>query len=123
MAAVIETAGLTKQWGDLVAVDHLDLSVEQGECYAFLGRNGSGKSTTARMLLDFIRPTAGSSRLLGGVGSDPAIRARVGYLPGYRESGGSLVPMLMVVKTRGSTTIGQSTQSRSARAVCASGSP
>ena len=82
MAAVIETEGLTKQWGDLVAVDHLDLSVEQGECYAFLGRNGSGKSTTARMLLDFIRPTAGTSRLLGGVGSDPAVRARVGYLPG-----------------------------------------
>jgi len=82
MAAVIETEGLTKQWGDLVAVDHLDLAVEQGECYAFLGRNGSGKSTTARMLLDFIRPTAGTSRLLGGVGSDPAVRARVGYLPG-----------------------------------------
>jgi ABC-2 type transport system ATP-binding protein len=65
-----------------VAVDHLDLAVEQGECYAFLGRNGSGKSTTARMLLDVIRPTAGSSRLLGGVGSDPEVRARMGYLPG-----------------------------------------
>ncbi len=82
MAAVIETTGLTKQWGDLVAVDHLDLSVQQGECYAFLGRNGSGKSTTARLLLDFIRPTEGTSRVLGGAGSDPAIRSRVGYLPG-----------------------------------------
>jgi ABC-2 type transport system ATP-binding protein len=56
--------------------------VEQGECYAFLGRNGSGKSTTARMLLDFIRPTSGDSRVLGGSGRDPAIRTRVGYLPG-----------------------------------------
>ncbi|MEM8621381.1 MAG: ABC transporter ATP-binding protein [Actinomycetota bacterium] len=82
MTTVIETEGLTKQWGELIAVNRLDLAVEQGECYSFLGRNGSGKSTTARMLLDFIRPTAGSSRLLGGAGSDPAIRGRVGYLPG-----------------------------------------
>ncbi len=79
---MIETRGLTKQWGDLVAVDGLDLSVQQGECYAFLGLNGSGKSTTARMLLDFIRPTAGTATVLGGSGRDPKIRARVGYLPG-----------------------------------------
>lgn len=79
---MIETRGLTKQWGDLVAVDHLDLVVEQGECYAFLGRNGSGKSTTARMLLDFIRPTKGEARVLGGSGHDAAVRGRVGYLPG-----------------------------------------
>ncbi len=82
MPTVIETSGLTKRWGDLVAVDHLDLAVQQGECYSFLGRNGSGKSTTARMMLDFIRPTEGSSTLLGGSGSDPAIRSRIGYLPG-----------------------------------------
>src|SRR5215468_10410625 len=82
MAAVIETEGLTKQWGDLVAVSDLTLRVETGECYAFLGRNGSGKTTTARMLLDFIRPTRGSSRVLGGLGADPAVRRRVGYLPG-----------------------------------------
>jgi ABC-2 type transport system ATP-binding protein len=82
MPAAIETRDLTKQWGDLKAVDKLDLVVNEGECYAFLGRNGSGKSTTARMLLDFIRPTGGSADLLGGSGSDPEIRARVGYLPG-----------------------------------------
>ncbi len=79
---VIETDGLTKQWGDLVAVNELTIAIERGECYAFLGRNGSGKSTTARMLLDFIRPTRGSARVLGGSGADPAVRARVGYLPG-----------------------------------------
>ncbi len=82
MTAVIETEGLTKQWGELIAVNELDLSVSESECYAFLGRNGAGKSTTARMLLDFIRPTRGTSRVLGGSGRDPAIRGRVGYLPG-----------------------------------------
>src|SRR5262245_27493011 len=82
MAAVIETDGLTKQWGDVVAVSDLSLNVEAGECYAFLGRNGSGKTTTARLLLDFIRPTRGGSRVLGGSGADPAVRRRVGYLPG-----------------------------------------
>jgi ABC-2 type transport system ATP-binding protein len=80
--AVIETQGLTKVWGDLTAVSDLNLRVAPGECYAFLGRNGSGKSTTARMLLDFIRPTRGTARVLGGSGRDPSIRAQVGYLPG-----------------------------------------
>ncbi len=80
--SVIEVDGLTKQWGKLVAVDHLNLSVQEGECYAFLGRNGAGKSTTARMLLDFLRPSAGSATVLGGSGSDPGVRARIGYLPG-----------------------------------------
>jgi ABC-2 type transport system ATP-binding protein len=79
---VIETDGLTKTWGSLTAVSDLTLRVTAGECYAFLGRNGAGKSTTARMLLDFIRPTRGVAQVLGGAGRDPAIRARVGYLPG-----------------------------------------
>jgi ABC-2 type transport system ATP-binding protein len=82
MTAVIETEGLTKQWGDLIAVNDLTITVKTGECYAFLGRNGSGKSTTARLLLDFIRPSRGRSRVLGGSGADPAVRRRLGYLPG-----------------------------------------
>jgi len=80
--AVIEANGLTKRWGDFTAVDSLDLSVAEGECYAFLGRNGAGKSTTARMLLDFLHPTSGSVRVLDGSGRDPEVRARIGYLPG-----------------------------------------
>lgn len=82
MDHVIQTTALTKRWGEVVAVNGVDLAVEAGECYAFLGLNGAGKSTTARMLLDFIRPTSGTSRVLGGLGSDPEIRRRVGYLPG-----------------------------------------
>lgn len=78
----IEAHGLTKKWGDFAAVDDLSLTVDEGECYAFLGRNGAGKSTTARMLLDFLRPTSGSAKVLGGSGRDPEIRSRIGYLPG-----------------------------------------
>jgi len=80
--SVIETEGLTKQWGTLTAVDNINLRITAGECYAFLGLNGAGKSTTAWMLLDFIRPTKGTIKVLGGQGSDPSVRARMGYLPG-----------------------------------------
>jgi ABC-2 type transport system ATP-binding protein len=82
VVAVIEARGLTKRWGSFTAVDDLHLTIDEGECYAFLGRNGAGKSTTARMLLDFIRPTAGTATVLGGSGRDPNVRARIGYLPG-----------------------------------------
>ena len=82
MTTAIQTKALTKRWGDFTAVDDLDLTVHESECYSLLGRNGAGKSTTARMLLDLIRPTSGSAQLLGGHGSDAAIRDQVGYLPG-----------------------------------------
>jgi ABC-2 type transport system ATP-binding protein len=63
--AAIETTGLTKRYGDLVAVDRLDLRVERGEIFGFLGPNGAGKTTTMRMLLGLIRPTEGEARMLG----------------------------------------------------------
>jgi len=84
--AAIRTRGLTKAFGDLVAVDDLDLVVEEGEVFGFLGPNGAGKSTTINLLLDFIRPTSGSVEVLGlDAGTEPAtIRERVGVLPeGY----------------------------------------
>jgi ABC-2 type transport system ATP-binding protein len=61
----VQTAGLTRRYGDLLAVDGLDLTVERGEVYGFLGLNGAGKTTTIRMLLGMIRPTAGSAAVLG----------------------------------------------------------
>ena len=56
----IETADLTKRYGEVVGVEALDLRVEVGEVFGFLGPNGAGKTTTIRMLLDLIRPTRGS---------------------------------------------------------------
>ncbi|PXY22948.1 ABC transporter ATP-binding protein [Prauserella muralis] len=65
MNSPVETTALTKRYGDLTAVDQLDLTVRAGEVYGFLGPNGAGKTTTLRMLLGLIRPTSGSIRLLG----------------------------------------------------------
>lgn len=61
----IVTDGLTKRYGNILAVDHLNLTVERGEIFGFLGPNGAGKTTTMRMLLGLISPTVGSARVLG----------------------------------------------------------
>ncbi|MDW8356460.1 ABC transporter ATP-binding protein [Thermus sp.] len=81
--AVIQTQGLTKRYGRVVAVEDLNLSVEEGEVFGLLGPNGSGKTTTILMLLGLTEPTAGEARVLG---LDPMrqpleVKARVGYLP------------------------------------------
>ena len=82
--SAIETDDLTKRFGDdVLAVDSLDLTVEEGEIFGFLGPNGAGKSTTINVLLDFIRPTEGSAEVLGydAQRETQAIRRRVGVLP------------------------------------------
>ncbi|MBA2380887.1 MAG: ABC transporter ATP-binding protein [Chloroflexi bacterium] len=81
--APIRTRGLTKAYGDLIAVDHLDLEVQAGEIFGLLGQNGAGKTTTILMLLGLTEPTEGQARV---VGLDPArrpleVKRRVGYLP------------------------------------------
>ena len=78
---VVATCGLTKRFGSVVAVDHLDLEISPGEVFGFLGPNGAGKTTTIRLLLDLLRPTSGRTTVLGGTGRDPHLRARIGYLP------------------------------------------
>ena len=80
---VIETSGLTKRYGQLTAVDNLNLAIKKGEIYGLLGPNGSGKTTTILMLLGLTEPSAGQVRVLG---LDPArqplsVKAHVGYLP------------------------------------------
>ncbi|ELZ88297.1 ABC transporter ATP-binding protein [Haloferax sulfurifontis] len=81
--AAIDIDGLTKQFGDVVAVDGLDLRVEEGEIFGFLGPNGAGKSTTIDILLDFIRPTAGTVTVLGydAQREGEAVRRKTGVLP------------------------------------------
>jgi ABC-2 type transport system ATP-binding protein len=71
----VESRGLTKRFGRQVAVDAVDLAVPRGAVYGFLGPNGSGKTTTIRMLLGLVRPTAGEHGLLGA--SMPAAAATV----------------------------------------------
>ena len=80
---VIEARALTKRYGAALAVDRLDLSIEQGEVFGLLGPNGAGKTTTILMILGLTEPTSGS---ITTVGYDPLrqpleVKRRVGYLP------------------------------------------
>jgi ABC-2 type transport system ATP-binding protein len=81
-APAIVTEGLTKRYGKILAVDHLNLTVERGEIFGFLGPNGAGKTTTMRMLLGLISPTSGSARVLGmDIRTDlPSILAQTGSI-------------------------------------------
>jgi ABC-2 type transport system ATP-binding protein len=81
-AATIVAEGLSIAFGDLAAVDHLDLEVTQGTVYGFLGPNGAGKSTTIRLLLGLLAPTAGSALITGHdvVTAGDAARAACGVL-------------------------------------------
>ncbi|MGI8610086.1 MAG: ABC transporter ATP-binding protein [Candidatus Dormibacteria bacterium] len=79
----IQVDHLTKRFGRLTAVSDLSLEVRGGEIAGFLGPNGAGKTTTIRVLMGFIKPTGGSSSVLGGSSArHPAVRRRIGYLPG-----------------------------------------
>ena len=78
---VIETENLRKVYRDVIAVDSLTLSVEQGEVFGFLGPNGAGKTTTVKMLLGLVHATSGSASLLGCKPGEPQAMAKVGFLP------------------------------------------
>jgi ABC-2 type transport system ATP-binding protein len=87
MEYAVETFSLTKIFSDwwgrtkVYAVDNLNLQVRPNEVYGLLGPNGSGKTTTLKMLLGLLHPTKGKALLLGGDGTDPKINARIGFLP------------------------------------------
>jgi ABC-2 type transport system ATP-binding protein len=80
---VLETKGLTKHYGNFVAVDNLNLNVNRGEVFGLLGPNGAGKTTTILMLLGLTEPTRGQVRVLGfdPVRQPLSVKARVGYMP------------------------------------------
>ncbi len=86
MAYALEIDGLTKRFGDKTVVDDISFTVDEGDVFGFLGPNGSGKTTTIRIVLDILKPDAGQIRLLGGLTANRQNRAleRVGYLPEER---------------------------------------
>jgi ABC-2 type transport system ATP-binding protein len=79
----IETYELTRRYEDVVAVDHLTLTVPQGEIFGFLGHNGAGKTTTVSLLTTLILPTSGSAEVCGHdiVRDNLAVRQCIGYVP------------------------------------------
>jgi ABC-2 type transport system ATP-binding protein len=79
----IELRGLTKHYGDVTALEGVDLTVDEGEIFGFLGPNGAGKSTTIDILLDFVRPTAGEAQVFGMDSQEKTlgVRRRTGVLP------------------------------------------
>ena len=98
---MIQIQNLTKYYGKHLALDSVDLEVEQGEVFGFIGPNGAGKTTTLRILLGLLRKNAGEVSLLGG---DPwhdavALHRRLAYVPGDVNlwphlSGGEVIDLL-----------------------------
>jgi ABC-type multidrug transport system ATPase subunit len=80
MDALVEVTGLTKRYGDTLAVDGVDLTVLAGEVYGFLGPNGAGKTTTLRILTGLIAPTSGHVRVLGGRPGQADVQVRTGSM-------------------------------------------
>ncbi|MCA9960786.1 MAG: ATP-binding cassette domain-containing protein, partial [Anaerolineales bacterium] len=80
MAAIIETQNLTKQYGDLIALNELNLQIEEGAVFGFIGPNGAGKTTTMRILTTLLKPTSGKAWVAGhSVSDDPrGVRRAIG---------------------------------------------
>lgn len=118
-SAAVETAGLSKRFGAQLAVDSVDLDVPTGSVYGFLGPNGSGKTTTIRLLLGLVTPTAGTVRLLG----QPMPAAAAVVLPrvGALVEGPGLYPYLTGAQnlTRFAIAAGVGRRQRRARVVAA----
>jgi ABC-2 type transport system ATP-binding protein len=82
MEPIIETHGLTRRFGDIIAVDHLDLAIAPGEIFGLVGPDGAGKTTTLRMLCSLLDPSEGSARVAGHdvVREPQSVKDRIGYM-------------------------------------------
>lgn len=82
---IIQTINLTKRYGKLVALNNLNLNIEEGECFGYIGPNGAGKTTTIRILATLLQPTWGEARVCGHVVGYESrkIRPLIGYVPDY----------------------------------------
>lgn len=83
---MVETINLTKRYGELVALDNLNLKIEEGDAFGFIGPNGAGKTTTIKILATLLKPTWGEARIAGlSVGPVNArqVRSMIGYVPDY----------------------------------------
>jgi polyether ionophore transport system ATP-binding protein len=110
MASAVQTEGLTKRYGETLALDALDLDVKPGEVYGYLGPNGAGKTTTIRLLLGLHRPTGGRAELFGiDAWRDPvAAHGRVAYVAGEPYLWPSLTgaeTFELLARVRGSTDV------------------
>ncbi len=85
---MIHTTNLTRKYGDLVALDNLNLEIAEGECYGFIGPNGAGKTTTIKILATLLKPSWGEGRIDGKVigYQNPEIRPVIGYVPDFMGS-------------------------------------
>jgi len=85
MSTIIEIQGLTKQYGELTALNDLYLTLEEGAVFGFIGPNGAGKTTTMRILTTLLKPTSGKAWVAGhSVTDDPrAVRRAIGYMPDF----------------------------------------
>jgi len=88
----IDIRNLTRRFGDIIAVDHATLAVEQGEIFGLIGPNGAGKSTLIKMLTTLLPPTSGSATVAGfDIARQPAeVRRRIGYVPQLLSADDSL---------------------------------
>ena len=85
---MIQTTNLTRKYGELIALDNLNLHIEEGECYGFIGPNGAGKTTTIKILSTLLKPSWGEARIDGKVigYQNSEIRPIIGYVPDFMGS-------------------------------------
>src|SRR6266576_1114079 len=85
METVIKTVNLTKRYSSLVALSNLNLEIQEGDCFGYIGTNGAGKSTTIKILAPLLQPTWGEARVCGYVDGYQSrmIRPLLGYVPDY----------------------------------------